>query len=128
LFIPPTSSHTPSSEFSRRRDSATPPRLHLLCPLYIIRVPLFLPFSYLATAVWARGYQGCLERVWQFLAYEIDGFNDKADRIIGYGYAKWDEDNKKYKVDWTPYKGKGGDRCNFEDWNFFLGRAPVRTG
>jgi hypothetical protein len=45
----------------------------------IMRVPLFFTISYLSTAVWARGYQGCLERVLLFQAYEIDALNDLDD-------------------------------------------------
>jgi lambda repressor-like predicted transcriptional regulator len=42
-----------------------------------MRVSLFLALSYLSTAVWAGGYQGCLERVWLFQAYEIDALTQR---------------------------------------------------
>jgi hypothetical protein len=44
-----------------------------------MRVPLFFTISYLSTAVWARGCQGCLEHVLLFQAYEIDALNDLDD-------------------------------------------------
>ena len=93
-----------------------------------MRVSFFLALSYVTVAVWAGGYQGCLERVWSFQAYEIDGLNDEADQTLGFRCMKWDDTAKKCKADWKPCPGKGGGRCNFDEFVFHLGKAPQRTG
>lgn len=94
-----------------------------------MRVSLFLALSYLSTAVWAGGYQGCLERVWLFQAYEIDALYPEADRTIGFKCNKWNEVTHTCNVDWSPCKGKqAGGRCSFDELSFWLGKAPSRGG
>jgi hypothetical protein len=56
-----------------------------------MRVSLFLALSYLSTAVWAGGYQGCLERVWLFQAYEINALNPASDQQIGFRCRRWND-------------------------------------
>ncbi|ETS78816.1 hypothetical protein PFICI_08669 [Pestalotiopsis fici W106-1] len=49
-----------------------------------MRVPLLLALFTLIAAVWAGGYQGVLERVMLYYAYEIDQLNPEGDRTIGF--------------------------------------------
>jgi hypothetical protein len=49
-----------------------------------MKVPFVLTLSFLITAVWAGGYQNCLERVWLYQAYLIDQHNPEPERQIGY--------------------------------------------
>jgi len=94
-----------------------------------MRVSLFFALSYLSTAVWAGGYQGCLERVWLFQAYEVDALYPEADRTIGFKCNKWNEATHTCNVDWTPCKGRqAGGRCSFDELMFWLGKAPSRDG
>ncbi|KAJ3573085.1 hypothetical protein NPX13_g4830 [Xylaria arbuscula] len=92
-----------------------------------MRVPLFIVFSYLSIAVWAGGYQGCLERVWLYQAYQIDGLNDPKDQTVGMKCRSWDRTKKECTGgNWTPCKPKknsGRTRCNFDDLIIHLGGA-----
>ncbi|KAI1209374.1 uncharacterized protein F4807DRAFT_426490 [Annulohypoxylon truncatum] len=94
-----------------------------------MKVTLFLVLAHLS-AVLAGGYQGCLERVLLFNAYEIDGLNDEADQTIGFKCAKPDTKNKSCSK-WnacTPKRNSGRTRCNFDELMVFLGKAPTQTG
>lgn len=93
---------------------------------------LFLALSYLCTAVWAGGYQGCLERVWLFQAYEIDALNPEMDQQIGFRCRKWiDADHKCDGGDggYEACRGSRPDRrCTFDELMVHLGRAPQPRG
>ncbi|KAI2782389.1 hypothetical protein F4815DRAFT_463088 [Daldinia loculata] len=94
-----------------------------------MKVNLFLVLSHLS-AVLAGGYQGCLERVLLFNAYEIDGLNDEQDQTIGFKCAKADTKTKSC-TQWNackPKKNSGRTRCNFDDLMVFLGKTPIPNG
>ncbi len=95
-----------------------------------MKLSLFFAFSYLATATWAGGYQGCLERVLLFQAYEIDGLNDEKDRSIGYKCTKWNDTLKRCDGTWAACKPKrkGADRCNYDELLVHLGKTHVQKG
>ncbi|KAK4137751.1 hypothetical protein BT67DRAFT_373008 [Trichocladium antarcticum] len=85
-----------------------------------MKVPFALTLSFLVTAVWAGGYQNCLERAWLFQAYLIDQHNPEAQRQIGYQCSNWRQN--KCIGNWTPCRGRQGRRqCNFDDFQIFLG-------
>ncbi|KAM5479538.1 hypothetical protein McanCB56680_005466 [Microsporum canis] len=89
-----------------------------------MRPALLLTLTYLAASVIAGGYQGCLERVLLFYAYQIDELNNPKDRTLGFACKKWDDSAKKCtNNDWKECKGKGGGRCNFNELMASLGRA-----
>ncbi|RFU78377.1 hypothetical protein TARUN_3899 [Trichoderma arundinaceum] len=96
-----------------------------------MRTQFFIYCAFLVPAVWAGGYQGALERVWDFYAYQIDGLNDAKDRILGFSCKKWDSATKKCainpetKVDeWEECQGKilPSKRCTFNELMGFLGK------
>lgn len=60
-----------------------------------MKLQLVVALSYISTLVSAGGYQGCLERVHLFQAYEIDGLMQSGDRILGFKCANWDEQAKE---------------------------------
>lgn len=94
-----------------------------------MKVTLFLVLSHLA-AVLAGWYQGFLERVLLFNAFEIDALNDAKDQTIGFKCAKPDAKTKKC-TQWnpcTPKKNSGRTRCNFDDLVVFLGKANTPNG
>lgn len=93
-----------------------------------MRVVLFLTLSYFSTAVWAGGYQGCLERVWLYQAYEIDALNPEMDQTIGFKCTRWNAATHQCNVAWAPCRARDGGRCNFDELMFHLGKAPQRTG
>jgi hypothetical protein len=49
-----------------------------------MRVSVLLKLVLFVTTVWAGGYQGVLERIMLYYAYEIDALNDPADQSIGW--------------------------------------------
>ncbi|KFY35673.1 hypothetical protein V494_05713 [Pseudogymnoascus sp. VKM F-4513 (FW-928)] len=97
-----------------------------------MRVSLVLSLSYLSMAVWAGGYQGCLERVWLFQAYEIDALNPLADQTIGFKCTRPDEKKMICNGDWAacrPGATTSRTRCDFGELMKHLGKAPtVRKG
>ncbi|KAI2471449.1 hypothetical protein F4781DRAFT_111731 [Annulohypoxylon bovei var. microspora] len=95
-----------------------------------MKVTLFLVLSHLSSAVLAGGYQGCLERVLLFNAYEIDGLNDVGDQTVGFKCAKANTETKTCNK-WNacaPKRNSGRTRCNFDELMVFLGKAPTQTG
>ncbi|KAF2809812.1 uncharacterized protein BDZ99DRAFT_345753, partial [Mytilinidion resinicola] len=93
-----------------------------------MRVSLFLALSYLSAAVWAGGYQGCLERVWLFQAYEIDALNPEMDQTLGFRCSRWNDGTKQCDGDWNPCRSRAGTRCNFDELTHFMGNAPTPRG
>lgn len=95
-----------------------------------MKVFIFLALSCLSTAVWAGGYQGCLERLLLFQAYEIDELNDDKDRTIGFKCTKWNEEKKVCDGAYQPCRSarKGATRCNYDELIVHLGKAHVRKG
>ncbi|GAB1317044.1 hypothetical protein MFIFM68171_07254 [Madurella fahalii] len=91
---------------------------------------LFLTFSYLPTAVWAGGYQGCLERILLFQAYQIDQLNDEPDRTIGYKCTKWNDESKSCSGVWQACRPKrnGATQCNYDELIVHLGKTNVAKG
>lgn len=59
-----------------------------------MRFQLIAAFFLLLQNVSAGGYQGCLERVHLFQAYDIEELLPEADRILGKRCADWDEGAK----------------------------------
>ncbi|KAH9871193.1 hypothetical protein J1614_006769 [Plenodomus biglobosus] len=49
-----------------------------------MRIHVLSSLLSLLTVVWAGGYQGCLERVFMYQAYLIDGINPPNDQIMGW--------------------------------------------
>ncbi|EAW25196.1 uncharacterized protein NFIA_106850 [Aspergillus fischeri NRRL 181] len=89
-----------------------------------MRTSFFLALAYIVASVWAGGYQGCLERVLLFYAYQIDGLNDPKDQTLGFRCKKWDDkSNSCVNNDWVACKGKGGGRCNFNELMASLGKS-----
>ncbi|KAI0508949.1 hypothetical protein F5B22DRAFT_638338 [Xylaria bambusicola] len=83
---------------------------------------------FLVTKVLAGGYQGALERVWLFYAYQIDGLNEPSDQTLGWKCLKWDtvkeecKSSKKGSNGWVMCKGTApGKRCTFSELTNFLG-------
>jgi hypothetical protein len=95
-----------------------------------MRTSALLALSYLSTAVRAGGYQGCLERVWLYQAYEIDGLNAPDDQTLGFKCTRFDEKKKVCVGDWVPCKPKTGpgDRCSYDDFISHLGKALMARG
>ncbi|XDG05349.1 hypothetical protein ABKA04_004964 [Annulohypoxylon sp. FPYF3050] len=91
---------------------------------------LFLLLSHLSVVL-AGGYQGCLERILLYNAYEIDGLNPEADQKIGFKCVSKPDEKAKTCDKWEackPKKNSGRTRCNFDDLVFFLGKSPGPTG
>ncbi|KZL82816.1 hypothetical protein CI238_11925 [Colletotrichum incanum] len=87
-----------------------------------MKVSLILTLSYLITAVWAGGYQNCLERVWLFQSFLIDQQNPEGDRQIGYQCNNWRQN--RCVGTWVPCRGRQGRaQCNFDDFQQFLGNT-----
>ena len=59
-----------------------------------MRFQLVAALFLLLQNVSAGGYQGCLERVHLFQAYDIEELLPEADRILGKRCADWDEGSK----------------------------------
>lgn len=80
-----------------------------------MRVTLLLELVLFITAVWAGGYQGVLERVMLYYAYEIDGLNPEADRTIGFACkGQFDTATGKCPKGWQKPKSKGS-RANINE-------------
>ncbi|KAI1271019.1 hypothetical protein F5Y07DRAFT_44932 [Xylaria sp. FL0933] len=82
----------------------------------------------LVTKVLAGGYQGALERVWLFYAYQIDGLNDPSKQTLGWKCLSWDtamqecRPGKNGRSGWTMCKGTlPGKRCTFSQLTNFIG-------
>ncbi|KAF7167905.1 hypothetical protein CNMCM6106_003275 [Aspergillus hiratsukae] len=87
-----------------------------------MRTSSFLSLVYLAASVCAGGYQGCLERLLLFYAYQINGLNDPKDQTLGFKCKNWDNKAQNCVNDeWEACKGKGGGRCNFNELMATLG-------
>lgn len=87
-----------------------------------MKVPFILTLSYLITAVWAGGYQNCLERVWLFESFLIDQQNPVRDQQIGYQCNNWR--GNKCIGSWVLCRGRQGrTQCNFDDFQQFLGNT-----
>ncbi|KAK2013713.1 hypothetical protein LZ32DRAFT_657796 [Colletotrichum eremochloae] len=97
-----------------------------------MKVSFIFTLSYLITAVWAGGYQNCLERVWIFQSYLIDQHNPVANQRVGYKCAEWLNGACVNNV-WVacrPFRPTDGrTKCNFDDFQRFMGRiSPSPTG
>ncbi|KAL2138563.1 hypothetical protein VTI28DRAFT_6600 [Corynascus sepedonium] len=97
-----------------------------------MKKPLLLLLSNLFTAVWAGGYQGCLERVALYKAYEIDWYSSNSDKAglvdvrMGFRCNEFDETESKCKGGWTPCHGSldnGG--CTYDEFMDFI--EPVKV-
>jgi hypothetical protein len=65
-----------------------------------MRVFILSSLFYFYTIVWAGGYQGCLERVYMYQAYLIDGLNAEDKQIMGWqciGKKNWNGGTKSCK-------------------------------
>ncbi|KAH7317093.1 hypothetical protein B0I35DRAFT_479868 [Stachybotrys elegans] len=101
-----------------------------------MRLPLLLSSVYLATTVVAGGYQGALERVLLYYAYQIDGLNDPSMRSLGIRCVSWSQTEGKCRNNiWREYnncnafddpKKPGGKRCNF--WELMTGLGETHGG
>ena len=83
-----------------------------------------------ATKVAAGGYQGALERVLLYYAYQIDGLNSPDNRQLGYKCNQWadggckDNDWKEYRCNAFDDPNKSnGKRCNFYELMTNLGET-----
>lgn len=103
-----------------------------------MRASLSLVFFYLSTAVWAGGYQGALERVWLFQAYEIDALNPLDQQTIGFKCRHQldtkvttckkasKEDTREEWIPCAPHRNTKPprSRCNFDEFTKHMGSAP----
>ncbi|PHH90081.1 hypothetical protein CDD83_4589 [Cordyceps sp. RAO-2017] len=91
---------------------------------------MYLLLSLFAATVWAGGYQGCLERVMLFQAYEIDALNPPSDQTVGFRCTRFNTQTKKCSGHWEPCKKRNNaaGRCDFDEMMVHLGRAPRQTG
>ncbi|KAK2024008.1 hypothetical protein LX32DRAFT_644013 [Colletotrichum zoysiae] len=87
----------------------------------IMKLSLVLTISYLITAIWAGGYQNCLERVWLYQSFLIDQKNPVKDQQIGYQCDNWRQNKCIGK--WVLCRGKKGV-CTFDEFQQFLGNTP----
>ncbi|GFF62613.1 hypothetical protein IFM60648_00667 [Aspergillus lentulus] len=84
----------------------------------------FLALAYIAASVWAAGYQGCLERVLFFYAYQIDGLNDPEAQTLGFKCKKWDDKTGScVNNEWVACRSRDGGRCNFNELMASLGKT-----
>ncbi|KAK4031478.1 hypothetical protein C8A01DRAFT_42075 [Parachaetomium inaequale] len=83
-----------------------------------MRTFALLALSYLSTAVWAGGYQGCLERVWTYQAYLIDGLNAVNDQTLGFkcANANFDKATGDCRVDWERCESKTAPAPKDKGW------------
>ena len=92
----------------------------------------FLALSYFSIAVWAGGYQGCLERVWAYQAYLIDGLNAPEDQTLGFrcSESNFDKATGDCRVDWDRCQPKTdpSGRCSYDEFIRFLRKAPMDKG
>ncbi|GIK03430.1 hypothetical protein Aspvir_007499 [Aspergillus viridinutans] len=89
-----------------------------------MKTSFFLALAYIAASVWAGGYQGCLERVLFFYAYQIDGLNDPVDQTLGFKCKRWNDRTRScVNNDWVACKGRGGGRCNFNELMASIGKS-----
>lgn len=92
-----------------------------------MRTSFLLTLAYLALNVCAGGYQGCLERVLLFYAYEIDGLNDPNDRKLGFKCKDWNiAANECIDDDWEECRGAAGKRCNFNELMAHIGGSTTK--
>ncbi|KAI0181181.1 hypothetical protein GGR52DRAFT_21744 [Hypoxylon sp. FL1284] len=79
------------------------------------------------SVVLAGGYQGCLERVLLYNAYQVDGLNDEKDQTIGVKCAQADPKTHECKkwITCQPKRNSGRTRCNFDELVVFLGKTPT---
>ncbi|KAI1345813.1 hypothetical protein F5Y01DRAFT_308775 [Xylaria sp. FL0043] len=82
----------------------------------------------LVTKVLAGGYQGALERVWLFYAYQIDGLNDPSKQTLGFKCLSWGsvmnecKPGRNGRSGWTMCKGTlPGKRYTFSQLTNFIG-------
>ncbi|KAL7913907.1 hypothetical protein GGI35DRAFT_490322 [Trichoderma velutinum] len=102
-----------------------------------MRTTLFLQLVLLITTAWAGGYQGSVERLLLFYAYEIDELNDAKDRTLGFRCKKWDankkecmpikdpkDDKKPAAPVWEECVGEvlPSKRCTFSELTGFMGK------
>ncbi|KAL7945806.1 hypothetical protein V8C42DRAFT_321618 [Trichoderma barbatum] len=80
-----------------------------------MRATVLLELVLFITAVWAGGYQGTLERVLLYYAYEIDALNAEADRVIGFACkGSFNTATGQCPGGWEKPKSKG-PRANFNE-------------
>ncbi|KAJ4316381.1 hypothetical protein N0V84_007896 [Fusarium piperis] len=93
-----------------------------------MRTTFFLTVFFLITRTWAGGFQGALEKVLIYAAYEIDGLNDPSSRKIGFKCAKWEKGECKDDkwVECKPKPATGRTRCNFNELNAHMGKADPK--
>ncbi|KAL6415838.1 hypothetical protein AUP68_00041 [Ilyonectria robusta] len=92
-----------------------------------MRTSFFLALAFIITRVWAGGYQGALERLMLFYAFEIDELNDPAQRTIGFTCVRWRNGECENDI-WRECRPKpitGRSRCNFNDLQVFLGKLDT---
>lgn len=79
-----------------------------------------------AASVWAGGYQGCMERVQAFQAYEIDELNVPELRTIGYQCSRWVRATRTCAGTWVACQGsRPGGRCTYDEFLRTLRRLPT---
>jgi hypothetical protein len=96
-----------------------------------MRLQLAVALSIFTSSVWAAGYQGCLERVHLFQAYEVDGLLQSGDRILGFKCRSWVDvrGGGSYcrNNDYIECTGsRPGGRCTFDELQDFMRPANER--
>jgi hypothetical protein len=111
---------------SKPSQSSFPTRPELL-PLVglaaTMRASHLLALLFYATIIIAGGYQGCLERIWLFKAYEIEGLNS-GPHSLSWKCRAWDEpSNSCRNNEWVECRGRraASPRCDFGEFIQHLG-------
>ncbi|KFA60101.1 hypothetical protein S40285_10782 [Stachybotrys chlorohalonatus IBT 40285] len=80
-----------------------------------MRATVLLEVVLFITTVWAGGYQGVLERVLLYYAYEIDGLNPEAERTVGYSCrGEFNSATGQCPGGWVAPQSRG-PRANFNE-------------
>lgn len=90
-----------------------------------MRASRLLALLIFATVVIAGGYQGCLEKVWLFKAYEIEGLNP-GPHSLGWKCKAWDDaSNTCRNNEWMECVGRrdAHPRCDFGEFMHHMGKA-----
>ncbi|RSL72595.1 hypothetical protein CEP53_000993 [Fusarium sp. AF-6] len=95
-----------------------------------MHAPFFLALFFLITRTWAGGFQGALEKVLLYAAYEIDGLNEPSSRKLGFRCVTWiDKDDMCKDDEWEECKPKpptDRTRCNFNELHVHMGKADPK--
>ncbi|KAH7320965.1 hypothetical protein B0I35DRAFT_407983 [Stachybotrys elegans] len=81
-----------------------------------MRLSVLITALYLVVGAVAGGYQGALERVMLYYAYQIDGLNPEERRSIGWRCMEWNDGACDRWRQFTNCDTGPGGRCNFNQF------------